>query len=299
MWAPTRLWAEAVYTANRIRNLLPNLKRTQTPYELFHQHKPDLSRLRIFGCTAHVHVPKEKGKKLDARSETGMLVGYSSKAKAWRIAFQERGSISIVERDSVVFDETKLGQLPSCKPPSAERAASDAVRPVSTYEPTSRVESATADDVSIDLDTMRENTINAVPNQNAPIAPVVHVDNPTDEDQFQLPIPEVNDDELFEFLQPQAGELAKRGRMEIRNLLKMKFLQFPHKRQRQHQHLLRNKHLNPDDQTECGPFHKGLTQPSTHWAFLFKQNSLMIHKVSPKCNNAQTGHPGKLQWIHS
>ena len=31
-----------------------------TPYELWHRKKPDVSHLRVWGCTAYVHIQKDK-----------------------------------------------------------------------------------------------------------------------------------------------------------------------------------------------------------------------------------------------
>jgi hypothetical protein len=43
--------------------------------------KPDLRHLRVFDSFAYVHIPKEKRKKLDAKAEKCILVGYSYKQK--------------------------------------------------------------------------------------------------------------------------------------------------------------------------------------------------------------------------
>jgi transposase InsO family protein len=40
--APKKLWAEALSTANMVRNVVPVLKRTKTPHEMFHGEKPDI-----------------------------------------------------------------------------------------------------------------------------------------------------------------------------------------------------------------------------------------------------------------
>ena len=37
----------------------------KTPQEVWTSKKPSLSHLRVFGCDAYVHVPKEKRIKLD------------------------------------------------------------------------------------------------------------------------------------------------------------------------------------------------------------------------------------------
>lgn len=85
---------------------------------MFHKYKPNVSRLRSFGSTAYVHVPKEKRTKLDPKSEVGIMVGYSDNAKAWCIAFQDNAHIHVAERDSVVFYETRLGPLSICRLPA-------------------------------------------------------------------------------------------------------------------------------------------------------------------------------------
>ena len=48
-----------------------------TPHERYYGKKTDLSHTRIFGAIAYVHIPDEKRKKLDPKSEKCILVGYS------------------------------------------------------------------------------------------------------------------------------------------------------------------------------------------------------------------------------
>ena len=53
-------------------------------HELFFGTKPNLRHERVFGSIAYVHVPKEKRRKLDARAEKCILVGYSDKHKGYK-----------------------------------------------------------------------------------------------------------------------------------------------------------------------------------------------------------------------
>ncbi|CAG4980328.1 unnamed protein product [Colias eurytheme] len=54
-------WAEAVTTAAYIVNRSPTRSLSDaTPYEVWTGKKPNLSHMRIFGCPAMVHIPKEK-----------------------------------------------------------------------------------------------------------------------------------------------------------------------------------------------------------------------------------------------
>ena len=57
---------------------------------------------RTFGAAAYVHVPKEKRTKLDKVSERGIMVGYDSTSKAYRI-FLDSGEITIAR--NVIFNE--------------------------------------------------------------------------------------------------------------------------------------------------------------------------------------------------
>jgi transposase InsO family protein len=99
---PTNVWAEAVNTANYLRNRLPTSGRFKTPYELFWGSKPDLSHVRVFGAVAYSHIHASNRRKLDNRAETGIMVGYSETSKAYRIL---HGGKIAVSRD-VTFDET-------------------------------------------------------------------------------------------------------------------------------------------------------------------------------------------------
>jgi hypothetical protein len=82
---PAEFWAEAISTANYLRNLVPVSTATKTPYELLYQTVPDVACLRVFGCSAHVQVPAQLRKKLDKRSIQGVFVGYEKNQKAWRV----------------------------------------------------------------------------------------------------------------------------------------------------------------------------------------------------------------------
>ena len=103
---PKFYWAEpvrtTVYIQNRIRDKV-------SAHELYFGTKPSLRHLRVFGSIAYVHVPKDKGRKLDAKAEKCILVGYSD-AKAEK-CYNPRTKQARVSRD-VVFDESASWYLP-------------------------------------------------------------------------------------------------------------------------------------------------------------------------------------------
>lgn len=88
---PKHLWGEAVLTAVYLTNrsttkALPNA----TPYEMWHGRKPELSKLRIFGSPAVMHIPKEKRQKLDQTGTPAVLVGYGMNGyRLWRSDLQK------------------------------------------------------------------------------------------------------------------------------------------------------------------------------------------------------------------
>ncbi|KAJ0522113.1 putative RNA-directed DNA polymerase [Helianthus annuus] len=98
------LWAEAVawatYILNRtVTKRIPNI----TPEESWSGRKPNISHLRVFGCIAYAHVPKQRRTKLDDKTEKTILVGYSEQSKAYKLYNPTTGKV-IISRD-VIFDE--------------------------------------------------------------------------------------------------------------------------------------------------------------------------------------------------
>ncbi|GIM15146.1 hypothetical protein Vretimale_17958, partial [Volvox reticuliferus] len=102
---PQQLWAEALATANYLRNISPVAGAKVTPHEAFMGTKPDISHLRVFGCAAYAHVPKEKRNKLEPVSRKGIFVGYEHGGH-YRILFDDG---SITKHSAVRFDETAIG----------------------------------------------------------------------------------------------------------------------------------------------------------------------------------------------
>ena len=71
---PKFYWAEAVRTMVYIQNRIGD---KVSAHKLYFRTKPNLRHLRVFGSIVYVHVPKEKRRKLDAKAEKCIMVGYS------------------------------------------------------------------------------------------------------------------------------------------------------------------------------------------------------------------------------
>jgi transposase InsO family protein len=81
-----RLWGEAIFTANYVRNRSPTSEHPdKTPEEAYIGHKPSISHLRVFGSKVSVWIPESNRKKLDPRSWDGVLVGYGMGNKGYRV----------------------------------------------------------------------------------------------------------------------------------------------------------------------------------------------------------------------
>ena len=76
-------WGHAVDTACYIRNRLAHrlLPGHITPYEMMHRAKPDVSHLRVFGCSAEIYKQKQfVPKQISAeRSVSAIFIGYDKK----------------------------------------------------------------------------------------------------------------------------------------------------------------------------------------------------------------------------
>lgn len=100
-------WEEAVATSAFLANRTPSstLPENKTPAELWYKQKPNLNKIKIFGCTSYVHIPAEDRKgKLDSRSQKMFLVGYTDNGyRLWNSKDQ-----NIISARNVVFDETKM-----------------------------------------------------------------------------------------------------------------------------------------------------------------------------------------------
>ena len=94
-------------TAQFLCNRLPTRAQDphNSPYEEWTKTKPLLANLKVFGCHAYVHVPKEKQSKVDPISSLCRFLGYSDQEKAYR--FEEISTCRIiVSREAQFMEDT-------------------------------------------------------------------------------------------------------------------------------------------------------------------------------------------------
>jgi transposase InsO family protein len=91
-------WDYALKTAAQLKNLTIAINAHTlkiTPYELYHGKKPDVSKLRTFGCEVYVYKRSPRKTKLEDRSSKGIFLGYSTKAKANFVYIEELEKVII------------------------------------------------------------------------------------------------------------------------------------------------------------------------------------------------------------
>ena len=105
---PQKFWAEAVSTAAYLRNRSPSSAVGGiTPHQAWYGQKPRVDHLRVFGCTAFVHVPKDERWKLDSKTRKCILLGYGGVQKGYRVFDHLTQKISYSR--NVKFDEREMG----------------------------------------------------------------------------------------------------------------------------------------------------------------------------------------------
>ena len=83
---PHKLWMEAVACATHVLNRCPTkVLKTITPFEVWHDRKPSVDYMRVFGCLAYAHVPQQLRGKLDDKAIKCIFVGYSARSKGYRL----------------------------------------------------------------------------------------------------------------------------------------------------------------------------------------------------------------------
>ncbi|GJY37099.1 putative RNA-directed DNA polymerase [Tanacetum coccineum] len=100
---PLRFWTECVLTATYLINRLPSsVLNGKSLFEMIYNTKPNLSKLRVFGCLCFATVLNNHDK-LGSRSEKCVMMGYSSVKKGYRLYSLDKHQF-IYSRDVKFFE---------------------------------------------------------------------------------------------------------------------------------------------------------------------------------------------------
>jgi len=79
-------WAKTISTVFYSNNKSPTrYLDLKTPFKNLYGFKLAIHRLKVFGCKAFAHIPKQNRKKLDAKAIKCIFVGYCSEFKAYKM----------------------------------------------------------------------------------------------------------------------------------------------------------------------------------------------------------------------
>jgi Reverse transcriptase (RNA-dependent DNA polymerase)./Integrase core domain. len=113
---PSSFWAEAVSTANYIRNRCPTKSLNgHTPYEAWTGRTPNVSHFKEFGCNVFILDRKPKRGKFEECGKKGIFLGYSDESKGYRVWIPEemkivntrdiKFSISLVDPSENLYED--------------------------------------------------------------------------------------------------------------------------------------------------------------------------------------------------
>ena len=105
---PERYWGYAVETACFLRNRVPTAALGgNTPFHSATKKLPNLSRLRVFGCRASVHVPSvHRNGKFDRVAVPGVFLGYALASTCYLFELEDG---RVVQSNDAIFYEEYRG----------------------------------------------------------------------------------------------------------------------------------------------------------------------------------------------
>ena len=114
---PTKFWGEVVSTIVYLINRCPTKAvHNIILMEAWSRRRWTVEHLRVFGCIAYAHVPKEKRHKFDDNGVKCIFTGYKPESKAYRL-YDPLNNKMILSRD-VDFLENHCWYGPNDESPS-------------------------------------------------------------------------------------------------------------------------------------------------------------------------------------
>ena len=88
---PKHLQGEALYTTVHVINFSPIVAlNSEAPNKIWLGKNVKYDHLRVFGCKAFMHVPKDERSKLDAKSRQCIFICYGENEFGYRILLRRR-----------------------------------------------------------------------------------------------------------------------------------------------------------------------------------------------------------------
>ena len=107
--AAEKICAKALSTASYVRNRSPTTAvKAMTPYEGWKSYKPNGNHLRIFGCRAYAHIPKDDRSKMVPKAKKSIFLRYGIGVKGYRLF--DTDTSKVFQRTDIIFNETEVNR---------------------------------------------------------------------------------------------------------------------------------------------------------------------------------------------
>ena len=91
---PKSFWVEAIKTIVVIINLTPSVPlEGDVPEEVWSNNRVSYNHLKVFGCRAFVHIPKDERAKLDSKIKELFILGHQEMSSAIGYGIQLIGKL--------------------------------------------------------------------------------------------------------------------------------------------------------------------------------------------------------------
>lgn len=108
---PKPFWGEAMNTAVRLINLSPSVPLNgDVPEKVWTGKEVSFKHLRVFGCRAFAHIPKDERSKLDGKARECIFLGYADEKFGYRLWDLENKKV-IRSRDVVFLEDQTIEDL--------------------------------------------------------------------------------------------------------------------------------------------------------------------------------------------
>ena len=125
---PASFWGHAITALVHVQNRSPTAALSgDIPYTRIYGKKPNVSHLRVFGCTGYVHIKKDKCKGLSSHTEKCVFIGYPAEYKAW--TFYNPLTKNTIISNTAEFDERAFPGLSKSLPPPSPPPRFEAPEP--------------------------------------------------------------------------------------------------------------------------------------------------------------------------
>ena len=95
--------------ASEIKNFCFNSGIQKTPFEAMYKKKSILESIKVFGCSAFVHVEKSFRGKIDRISQKGIFLGSSENSETYLIGIRnDKGVFKVRKSRNLTFNENEM-----------------------------------------------------------------------------------------------------------------------------------------------------------------------------------------------